>query len=168
MKPGDHPDFFRMAPPPGASRESNIRLDRDGNFWHEGALVEKRSLALALHTWLKQHPDDGRPILENGYDWCYLTVDDTLAFVADVKADANGAPLLVLADGGEEALVGAALSVDDEGGLFAQVSGGREARFLRHAQLGIAPWLVEADPPSVEIAGRRFVLPRRGQARPAQ
>src|SRR5262249_32567480 len=27
MKPGDHPDFFRLPPPPGRSRESRIVLD---------------------------------------------------------------------------------------------------------------------------------------------
>ena len=63
MKPGDHPDFFRSAAPPGASRESTIVLTRDGIFLHDGAPVEHRALAKALASWIAKHPDDGRFIL---------------------------------------------------------------------------------------------------------
>src|SRR3954468_16729478 len=75
MKPGDHPDFFRFAPPPGASRESAIVLDREGRFWHEGERVEHPALERALRGWIARHPDDGRLILTNGYDWCYFRAE---------------------------------------------------------------------------------------------
>lgn len=169
MKPGDHPDFFRLAPPPGASRESRIRLDRDGQFWHEGARVEKPSLARAMHAWLARHPDDGRVILENGYDWCYLEVDGPTAFVCDVRADARGAPQLVLADGSEQPLDAETLVVDEDGGLWATVSGdgphrpAREARFLRQGQLALAPWLAD-DAPALIVLGRRFTIGARHRA----
>ncbi len=45
MKPGDHPEFFRFPAPEGRSRESTIRLDGRGRFWHDGALVEHAGLA---------------------------------------------------------------------------------------------------------------------------
>src|SRR5512138_1092762 len=76
MKPGDHPEFFRFPAPEGRSRESTIRLDAEGRFWHEQLLVEHRKLAAAMHTWISRHPDDGRYILTNGYDWTYFTVED--------------------------------------------------------------------------------------------
>src|SRR5205085_5202357 len=76
MKPGDHPDFYRFAPPPGTSRESTIRLDADGKFWHDGQRVDHPALERALHGWIARHPDDGRFILTNGYDWTYFQVDD--------------------------------------------------------------------------------------------
>ena len=60
MKPGDHPDFYRFAPPPGTSRESRIVLDRDGRFWHEGDRVDHPKLEQALRSWIARHPDDGR------------------------------------------------------------------------------------------------------------
>ena len=73
MKPGDHPDFFRFAPPPGTSRESSIRLDREGRFWHDGARVDHPAIERGLRSWIGRHPDDGRPILtsqhEGGYDF---------------------------------------------------------------------------------------------------
>ena len=69
MKPGDHPEFFRFPAPEGRSRESTIRLDAEGRFHHEGNVVEHPKLAEAFHTWIARHPDDGRYILTNGYDW---------------------------------------------------------------------------------------------------
>ena len=163
MKPGDHPDFFRVPPPPGASRESSIRLDREGRFFHDGHLVEKKSLADAMHRWLAIHPDDGRFILTNGYDWCYLEVEDTPAFVTGVRGEPPLAPTLVLADGTDEALDPSALFVDAEGACFARVKGGRMfARLLRHAQTGLAPWLAESEPPSLDVDGVRHPIRTRG------
>ena len=48
MKPGEHPEFYRIAPPEGGSRESSIVLDREGHFWHEGEIVENRALEMAM------------------------------------------------------------------------------------------------------------------------
>lgn len=87
MKPGDHPDFFRFAPPPGTSRESSIRLDREGRFWHDGARVDHPALERGLRSWIARHPDDGRPILSNGYDWCYFQADDAPLFVDALRID---------------------------------------------------------------------------------
>ena len=44
MKPGDHPDFYRFAPPPGASRQSTIVLDGEGRFCHDGERVDHPAL----------------------------------------------------------------------------------------------------------------------------
>src|SRR5580704_11018271 len=100
MKPGDHPEFFRFPAPQGASRERTIRLDAEGRFFHEGALVEHPGLAAAMHTWIRRHPDDGRFILSNGYDWTYFTVEDAPYFVRGVRED--GANLvLALSDATE-------------------------------------------------------------------
>jgi hypothetical protein len=163
LKPGDHPEFFRLPPPPGASRESTLRLDREGRFFHDGALVEKASLSNAMHTWLSTHPDDGRHILTNGYDWCYLAVDDTPAFVRSVTGAPPDPPHLILADGSSEPLDVASLTQDEDGVCFARVKGGRvEARFLRHAQQALAPWLVEHEGgAAIDVgAGPRPILPR--------
>src|ERR1700748_1796873 len=85
MKPGDHPDFYRFAPPPGTSRESTIRLDADGKFWHDGDRVDHPALEKALRSWIARHPDDGRFILTNGYDWTYFQVDDAPYTVRTLK-----------------------------------------------------------------------------------
>jgi uncharacterized protein len=161
MKPGDHPDFYRFAPPPGTSRESSIVLDRTGRFWHDGGRVDHPALERALRSWIALHPDDGRPILTNGYDWCYFRVEDTPCFVDALRLGADGATL-VLFDDTEEPLDPAALSVGEDGVVYARVKGGRfEARFSPNAQRALGPLLVAGDPPTVRVGGATRVLPPR-------
>ena len=95
MKPGDHPEFFRFPPPEGRSRESTIVLTRDGRFLHDGTLVEHPGMQRAFASWLARHPDDGRFILSNGYDWTYLTVEGHACFVKGVR-QVEGRPWLTL------------------------------------------------------------------------
>jgi hypothetical protein len=160
MKPGDHPDFYRFAPPPGASRESTIALDRDGRFTHDGDPIDNAKLEQALRSWIARHPDDGKLILTNGYDWCYFRVDDA-PFIVTALHD-GPAPTLVLFDGTEELLDPATLSIGDGGVVYARVKGGAfEARFSRHAQTQLAPLLVNDDPPTVRVGAREIVLPAR-------
>lgn len=162
MKPGDHPEFFRLPPPPGASRESTIRLDEEGSFWHDGELVTKDSLVRALHSWVSFHPDDGRPILTNGYDWTYFAVDDTPYFVELVRGRPPEPPTLVLSDGAEEPLDATTLVADDAGVCFVRVKRGRcWARFWRHAQAALEPYLAADEPPRVVFGGGEFPIGRR-------
>ena len=155
VQPSEHPEFFRLPPPGGGTRESRIRLDRHGRFWHDGALVEHVGLRAAFHRWLSRHPNDGRFILMNGYDWCYLAVEDAVAFVERVEVE-DGAPRLVLADGHSELLRPRGLRVGAEGELRVMVRGGAdEARFSRHAQVALEPWLAEgADGPGLLIGAQ--------------
>jgi uncharacterized protein len=163
VKPGDHPDFFRLAPPPGTSRESTIVLDREGRFWHDGARVDHPSLEEALHRWIARHPDDGRFILTNGYDWCYFRAEDTPYVVRAVRIEDDASrATLVLSDGEEETLDPRALSLSDEGVVYAAVKGGAfQARFSRHAQASLGPLLVSAEPPMVRVGEASAELPAR-------
>jgi hypothetical protein len=149
MRPGDHPEFFRFPAPEGRSRESTIRLDAEGRFWHEGALVEHPGLAAAMHTWISRHPDDGRYILTNGYDWTYFTVEDAPYLVKSVRLE-PARVVLVLDDASEEPWDPARTRAAESGALYAEVKPGArggpfEARFTRHAQAALAPVLVPAE-----------------------
>ena len=116
----------------------------------------------ALRSWISLHPDDGHPILTNGYDWCYFRAEDTPLFVDAVLPHENGTGTLRLFDGSEEPLDPAALSVGEDGVVYARVRGRTtEARFLRHAQTGLAPFLVAADPPVIRVGDREVTLPKR-------
>jgi hypothetical protein len=179
-RPADHPDFFCRPPPAGQSRESRIRLDGEGRFWHEEALVDRPALRAALHRWISRHPDDGRYILENGYDWCYFTVDDVPCFVVGLHATAD-AVMLTLADGSEEPLDPATLREGAGGALYARVKantpgGAFDAKLTRAAQAALLPLVVEGpadspgprpeeDPtaegsrPYLLVGGRRWPLP---------
>src|SRR5690606_23856173 len=134
MKPGDHPEFYRLPPPPGRSRESTIVLSREGRFFHDGAPVEHLGMQRAFASWLTRHPDDGRYILSNGYDWSYLTVEGPARFVHGVR-EAGGRPILVLLDGSEQPLDPAALRVDTAGRLEVALGDGEPAAFTAAAQL---------------------------------
>ncbi len=147
MKPGEHPEFFRLPPPPGRSRESTIVLDAEGRFSHDGERVAHPKLAAAMHGWISRHPDDGRYILTNGYDWTYLTVEDAPYVVRAVRVEPERVVLL-LSDGTEEAWDPAGARVGAHDVLYTRVKdeaprGPFEARFSRHAQTSLAPVLEE-------------------------
>ncbi len=162
MKPGDHPDFFRLPAPEGRSRESTIRLDAQGQFWHDDRRVEHPGLAAALHSWISRHPDDGRYILTNGYDWTYFTVDDAPYIVRAVRIEPERI-VLTLSDGTEEPWDPGEARIGADDALYAVVKhfaafGPYEAKLSRHAQASLAPVLSEADPPSVLIGGSEHAI----------
>ncbi len=144
MKPGDHPEFFRFPPPEGRSRESTIVLGKDGRFFHDGEPVSHQGMQRAFASWLRRHPDDGRYILSNGYDWTYLTVEGAARFVEAVRSDA-GRPVLVLFDGIERPLDPTELRVDAAGALSVALPDGEPAALTAAAQLQLEPWLAERD-----------------------
>lgn len=145
MKPGEHPEFFRFPAPEGRSRESTIRLDGEGRFFHDAALVEHPKLRDALHTWIARHPDDGRYILTNGYDWTYFIVEDVPYFVRSLRAE-DGDALLVLSDATEEPLDPATVRANERGELYLKVKasakgGPFDAKMTRFAQGQLEPFL---------------------------
>jgi len=154
MKPGDHPEFFRLPPPEGRSRESSIVLTREGRFFHDGQAVEHPGMHKAFASWLRRHPDDGRYILNNGYDWTYLTVEGPAHFVRAVRS-VEGRPELELLDGRELPLDPRALTSDGDGRLWLGLAEGERACFTAAAQLQLEPWLSERPGGfGLEIAGQ--------------
>lgn len=131
----------------GFSRESKLRIDAEGRLLHEGEPVGHAAMARAMMGWLTRHPDDGRWVLENGWDWCYLAVDD-VPWVAR-NARVEGEALIVsLADGTEAPL--ADLHADRDGGVRGSVKAGARGgphptKLSRTAQLSLVDRLVEHD-----------------------
>ena len=160
MKPGDHPDFFRLPPPPGRSRESTIVLDAEGRFWHDGVLVTHPGMVRAFASWVARHPDDGRYILTNGYDWTYFRVEDTPHFVTRIDFGAEP-PMLELLDGTREPFVPESIEVRPDGVLTVPVKEGKfRARFTREALLALEPRLDSAPDGTIclQLDGRRWPL----------
>lgn len=163
MSPSDDPRGRDAVGDDLPSRESTIVLDREGRFWHDGEPVEHRGLARAFARWI-QRRDDGRFVLDNGYDWCYLTVADTPYFVRAVHVGGDRVEL-ELSDGSREPLSPGELYLraDDEA-LRTTVKGGDfEARFTRRAQLGLARLLDADDPWTIVVGGRRWPIRRRSR-----
>lgn len=149
-------DWSGNAPFP-FTRESSIRVDSDGAFWHEGQKIEHPGLARAMASWISKHPDNGRWVLENGWDWCYLGVEDAPLMVRSARVEGDRV-LGVLSDGSEEALD--ALSVDPQGTLRCTVKpnargGPYPAKLARQAQLDLAPHLEESGDRVVLVAGKQ-------------
>lgn len=174
MRPQDHPEYFRFPAPEGRSRESSIVLDAQGRFFHDGTLVEHPGMARAFASWIDVHPDNGRFILNNGYDWSYFQVEDVPFFVLGLR-EAGGRLWLSLSDGSESALgegmpdpEGAPpLTVGAAGALYTRVKNGRfRARFTQAAQTALAPWLSSEENGQIflEIAGQRRPLGNFGEA----
>ena len=160
MLPLDHPEFFRMPPPPGQSRESSIRLDGEGRFWHAGELVRHPGMQRAFATWIRRHPDDGRFILCNGYDWSYFRVDDVPYFVRGLRA-AAGALELALSDGSTELLDPGSLRSGPREALYCRVKVGQfDARFMPGAQTALWPYLAEtpSGAAGLELGGRLWPI----------
>jgi uncharacterized protein len=133
-------DWSGSAPFP-FTRESSIRLDAEGRFFHEGSPVDHPGLARAMASWISRHPDNGRWVLENGYDWCYVTIDDVPLWVR--SAHIEGDTIVgTLSDGSEERIDPASLTIDDAGTLRCEVKasarrGPYPAKLARHAQLAL-------------------------------
>ena len=72
-----------------------------------------------MQSWIGRHPDDGRYILTNGYDWTYLTVEDAPFVVRSLRA-AGPLVLLALSDGTEEAWDPGATRIAASGALYAR------------------------------------------------
>ena len=164
MRPGDHPEFFRLPAPEGRSRESSIVLDAQGRFHHDGELVEHPGMARAFASWIDRHPDDGRFILNNGYDWSYFRVEDVPFFVLGLREQAGRLELL-LSDGSESPLDPGSLTVGARGALYTTVKSGKfRARFSQAAQIALGPWLGLAENGEIflEIAGTRHALENSG------
>ncbi len=165
MKPSDHPEFFQFPAPAGRSRESTIVLDAVGRFWHDGAKVEHSRMARAFFSWIQKHPDDGRYILSNGYDWTYLTVEDVPLFIDAVSRPNQNSLLLHLSDGTQELLDPESLSSGPGNATYARVKDGQlEARFRQEAQTGLMPLLepgADGDP-WLQLAGRQYAFKARG------
>lgn len=115
------------------SRESRIRVDRDGHIWHEGERVLHPGLARTLARWIDLD-DNGRYVMRNALDWCFVTVDHTPLVVRSVRLETDPAMRVEveLSDDSTESLDLSTVQVDPDGVVYAHVRGGRLlARFDR-------------------------------------
>lgn len=149
-------------------RRSEISIDREGRFIHEGAEVTHEGLKRALFRWLDRlPPPDGRYVLRlDERRFAFLeNVEDTPLVARAARIDPAGAVFLALSDGSDEPLDPVTLTVDDAGVLRAWVRGGRlEARLTTSAAAVIADLIdvgEEGARPRLRHAGRTFVLPTR-------
>jgi hypothetical protein len=141
-------------------RDSGIRIDREGRFWHEGQTVQHEGLRQALFRWLDRlaagdpgaAPGDvGRYVLRlDARRFAYLDVDDTPLVATSLRWDddrgAGPRAWLGLNDGSEEPLDPDTLSIDGAGVLRCWVRAGKlEARLATSAAATLAQQITTFD-----------------------
>jgi uncharacterized protein len=146
------------APPFQLSRETRIRIDREGRFWHEQDPITHEALAKSLASWVDIDPDSGRYILKNSVNWAFVTVDDTPLVVRSLDGDD-----VILSDGVREPLDVSSLRIDGEDVPYCDVRGGKiPARFGRNAAYALLKdATVGADGQVIVKVGSHEVRPRR-------
>jgi len=136
------------APPFKLSRETKIRIDRDGRFWNEESPITHEALARSLAEWVDVDPETGRYILKNSVNWAFVTVEDAPLVVRALLPER----LLALSDGTAEKLDWATLRLDADDVPYCDVRGGKlPARFGRSAAYALL------ENARVEPDGRVFV-----------
>jgi hypothetical protein len=119
-------------------RRSDIRIDREGQLWHEGQTIDHPGLRQALFRWLDRLPDGRHVFRLDQHRYAYLDVADTPLVVRALRWEADRA-LLSLSDASEEPLDPATLTCDAAGILRCTVHGGRlEARLSNSAAAALA------------------------------
>jgi hypothetical protein len=112
-------------PPFKLSRETQISIDREGRFFHEGDPITHPALAQMLARWLAVDPESGRFIVSNQVNWAFIQVTDTPLVVRALTDD-----IVHLSDGTSEPLALATLRLADDGAPYVDVRGGSlPARF---------------------------------------
>jgi hypothetical protein len=119
-------------------RNSGIRIDREGQLWHEGEIITHEGLRRALFRWLDRNPDGRYVFRLDPQRFVYVDVDDTPLVARAARWDGDQARL-ALSDGSEEALDPDTLTIDAAGVLRCRVRAGKlEARLATSATAVLA------------------------------
>jgi hypothetical protein len=139
-------------------RQSGIRLDADGRFWHEGQEVTHAGMRAAFFRWLDRN-SDGRWVLRlDAERFVYLDVEDAPFVVRSLGWHGERARL-VLSDGSEEELVPSTVRLTGRG-AYVTVKGRFEARLSTAAWHALAERMVERDGQIYLDVGRLYPLAR--------
>jgi uncharacterized protein len=130
-------------------RQSGLKLDREGRWWHQGEPVQHAGLADALHRWLDRL-DDGRYVVRfDAERFAYVEVEDApyQVLTIEIERGPDGPRVhLRLSDGTEEELDYGSLRVGGGNALYARVKAGRfAARFSRQAYYLLGELLEESE-----------------------
>ena len=144
----------------GLSRETDLRLDREGDFYSGQQPVAHPGTAAAFARWIVRAPD-GRYALRNDLHYVYLTVEGAPLHARRAAGTPPAPPVLELTGGESEPLRPETLRRDPEGVLYAAGRDGSWViRLSPQATLDLAPWLEEdEDDVVLRVAGQRWRIP---------
>lgn len=128
--------------PSGLSRETTIRRDASGRWFHEGDPVTNAAVARAFDRWIDV-AEDGRFCLRNSVNWAYVEIEGAPLFVKSV-AQEDGETVLHFSNDAREALRFETLRRDAEGRLYCTAQNGQlTALFLRRAMFELSDLIDE-------------------------
>lgn len=138
------------------TRETTIRRDAHGRWFHDGEPVENDSVRRAFDRWIDR-AEDGRYCLKNDVNWAYIEIEGPPLFVNAAEIDGEGHIWMLLSDEQRTRLDPSTLHTDDEGVLLCFVRDGTfEAKFTNAATFALSDILGEDDEGLfLEIAGER-------------
>jgi len=132
----DHAAFLERV------RNSGIRIDREGQLWHQGHTIDHGGLRAALFRWLDRNPDGRYVFRLDAQRFANVDVEDT-PLVARAARWEGDTLMVALSDGSEERLDPGTLTVDDAGVVRCRVRGARlEARLSTSAAAVLAERIV--------------------------
>jgi hypothetical protein len=117
----------------GRSRETTIRRDALGRWFHDEQPLDHPNLTRAFDRWVDV-AEDGRYCLKNDINWAYITLEGPPLFVRSLRTEQPDGVLVRLSDDREELLDTSSLRQAADGALYCDVRAGQlVARFDRHA-----------------------------------
>ncbi|MEZ6187796.1 MAG: hypothetical protein R3F62_22655 [Planctomycetota bacterium] len=144
----------------GLSRETDLRLDREGRFWRGPQPVAHPGVAAAFARWLSR-TSAGRYALRNDLHYVYLKVEGAPLHARAVRGAPPEPPQLELSGGELEPLRPETLRRDAEGVLYAQARDGTwTVRLATQAALDLGPWLeAQGDDVVLRVADAVYEVP---------
>lgn len=142
----------------GRSRETPIRRDAEGRWFHDGDPLQHPHLVRAFDRWIER-ADDGRYCLKNDINWAYFTLEGAPYFVRSVAVEGTEVRVF-LSNDRDEVLDATTLRVGPEGALYCDVQGGTMvARFDRHAMFQLESLIGEDEKGATLKIGGNVVRP---------
>ncbi|MBL4632451.1 MAG: DUF1285 domain-containing protein [Kofleriaceae bacterium] len=126
-------------------RETGIRLDRAGRFWHEDGEITHQRFRKTLLRWLDTR-EDGRIVLRlDGERYAYIDIDDAALLVTSMVWR-DGVPMITLNDDSEEYLDCDTLEQAPDNSIYCRVREGKLlARFLTQPYYKLADFIEEIE-----------------------
>lgn len=123
----------------GVSRHE-LRIDREGRWFHGGVEIVREDIRNYFSRHLIRN-DNGDYAVRTDDDECPVVVEDAPFTVIRIEDENHGALVLLLNDGGREALEPRTIEFRHSNVPYCRVRGGLEARFSRPAYYQLAEFI---------------------------
>ena len=122
-------------------RSIDLRLDREGHWWHDGRAFEHQGIIDTLNRGLDLNHSTGEAIVRVGEQWCFIKVDVTPFLGTHLRWLGEDLSTLLNTQQWTTIDLSSFRYVGDQ--LFATEALGRLVRFNRHAVAHLAERFVE-------------------------